>query len=490
MAQGKSSRLSSGVAGLDQILEGGLIGRWAYLVRGTTGTGKTTLGLHFLMQGVAQGEKALFIALGDTEAEVRRQADSLGFDLSGVNFLDLSPPPEYFSRLQSYDIFSPAEEEKGPATQKIIDAVEALKPARVFVDAITQLRYLSTDPQQFRRQVFSFLRYLTDQGATVMLASEYSGAQPDDDLQFASDAVIDLERTSQGRQIEVIKSHASGFQEGRHSLRLTPHGIVVFPRLLPEAHGRPVERERLSFGVPDLDELLGGGITRGTVTIVSGPSGVGKTSLGLQFLKEAAGRGERSVVYTFEEEKDSIVQRSQGINIPIKAMLERGTLSIVEVEALRLDADEFAAQVRRDVEEGGATTVMIDSLSGYQLVLKGEDLVGHLHALCRYLARMGVTTFLVNEVETVTGDFRATEARVSYLADDIIFLRYLEVNGELRKAIGVLKKRLGDFEKTLREMEITRYGIKVGKPLTGLRGILGGTPEWVGEPARDERRAA
>jgi len=266
-------------------------------------------------------------------------------------------------------------------------------------------------------------------------------------------------------------------------MQLSGKGMEVFPKLLPEAYGREFVAETIASGVPELDELLHGGLERGTVTIITGPSGVGKTTLGLLFMKEAAGRGERSVVYTFEEGLETLLARCEAINVPAHAMMERGTLDMVKVEPLQFTPDEFARLVRREVEEQKARIVMLDSIAGYRLSLRGEDLVTHVHALSKYLANMGVTVLLINEVEAITGEFRATEVGISYLADNIIFLRYLEMQGEMRKAIGVLKKRVSDFEKTLREYEITRYGVKVGRPLTGLRGILSGRPEWVSSAA-------
>ncbi|MDH7475353.1 MAG: ATPase domain-containing protein, partial [Anaerolineae bacterium] len=301
------------------------------------------------------------------------------------------------------------------------------------------------------------------------------------DLQFLSDGIIHLEYAPEGRTLCVNRFRGSDFLSGRHAMRLGERGMEVFPRLMPEVYWREFALETISSGVPELDELLHGGLERGTVTIITGPSGVGKTTLGLQFMKKAAGRGERSVVYTFEEGVETLLARCEGINIPVRAMMERGTLSVVKVEPLRYTPDEFAHLVRREVEEEGARIVMLDSIAGYRLSLRGEDLVGHLHALSKYLANMGITTLLINEVEHITGEFRATEVGISYLADNIIFLRFLEMGGELHKAIGVLKKRVSDFEKSLREFQITRYGIKVGRPLTDLRGILSGTPELVGK---------
>jgi len=475
-------RLSTGIPGFDAVLHGGLIPGRAYLVRGQPGTGKTILGLHFLSSGAEAGEKSLYITLGESAEQIRTNAEALGFDLKGIAFLDLSPSSQFFTEIQTYDIFSPAEVEREPTTQQIINQVETLKPQRIFLDAMTQFRYLSPDAFQFRKQVLSFLRFLREQGATVLFTSEGSEEAPDNDLQFMSDGVIHLTFSSEERSVSVSKFRGSDFRSGNHSMRLTQTGMEVFPHLMPEVYRQEFALEVLSSGVPELDELLHGGFERSTITIISGPSGVGKSTLGLQFMKEAAGRGERSVIYAFEERKETLLHRCEGINIPVHAMMKRGTLSVVQIEPLHYTPDEFANLVRYEVEQQKARIVMIDSISGYRLSVRGNELVIHIHALCKYLQNMGVAVLLINEVETITGDFRPTEIGISYIADNLVFLRYLEMQGELRKAIGVLKKRMTDFEKTLREFEITRYGIKVGKPLTNLRGILKGSPEWVDLP--------
>lgn len=474
-------RLSTGVSGLDEVLNGGYVSGRAYLVRGGPGTGKTTLGMHFLTNGAANGEPVLFITLAETVTQLRRTAEGLGFDVAGISFLDLSPTSEFFAQVQTYDIFSPAEVEREPTTQRIVEQVEALKPQRIFIDSMTQFRYLAADAFQFRKQVLSFLRFLVEQGITVLFTSEHSVEAPDDDLQFMSDGVINLDFSHEQRTLCISKFRGSGFQDGHHSLRLTNAGIQLFPRLIPETFGQAFATEAISSGIPEIDELLHGGIERSTITIVSGPSGVGKSTLGLQFMKEAAGRGERSVIYTFEENKETLLRRAEGVNVAVHIMQERGTLSIVPVEPLHYTPDEFAHLVRQEVEQQQARIVMIDSVSGYRLSVRGDDLTTHLHALCKYLQCRGVAVLLINEVESITGDFRVTEVGISYLADSIIFLRYLEIRGELRRTIGVLKKRMSDFEKTLREFQIGRYGIKVGAPLTQLRGVLTGVPELLDE---------
>ncbi len=469
-------RISTGIPGLDEVLGGGLFPHHAYLVRGGPGLGKTTLGLHFLCAGIEVGEKVLFVTLGESEARLRENGERLGMDLRGVNFLDLSPSQGFFTQIESYDIFSPAEVERAPMTRRIVETVRQLHPARVFIDSMTQLRYLATDNFQYRKQVLAFLRFLNEEGATVLFTSEGSAEAPDADLQFLSDGIITLEFRDGLRSLAVSKLRGSDFISGWHTYRITAGGIQVFPRLTLPEHEMTFVSEVISSGVPELDELLHGGLERGTVTLITGPTGSGKTTLGLLFMKEAAGRGERSVIYTFEENVDTLLARSQAINIPVQAMVRNGVLEVIPVEPMRYTPDEFARLVRQEVEERHARIVMLDSVAGYRLSVRGSDLVQQLHVLCRYLNTMGVTTLLINEVEKITGDFQATELGISYLADNIVFLRYLELQGELRKAIGVLKKRLSDFEKTLREYEITRYGVKVGRPLTHLRGLLIGVP--------------
>jgi circadian clock protein KaiC len=475
-------RVSSGIEGLDEVLFGGFMQGRTFLVRGGPGTGKTMLGMHFLTAGAARNERCLFITLGEPEAQLRRNAAALGFELDAVKFLDLSPTPDFFANAQGYDIFSPSEVEMEPTTRRIVAEIEAFKPQRVCLDAMTQFRYLSTEPFQFFKQVLSFLRFLVAQGASVVFTSEASPTAPDEDLQFMADGVIALRATAHGRGLEVMKFRGSSFLSGWHSMRLTDTGMKVFPRLVPELPKGELNGEMLRSGISELDALLHGGVEHSTVTIISGASGVGKTTLCLQFLSEAARLGQRSLAYTFEESVGMIVRRCEAINLPLRSMIERGTLSLQQVEPLRFTPEEFYRRILGEIEASGARIVMIDSVAGFRLALRGEDLVGDLHVLCRQLRNLGMTVLLVDEVESITGEFQATEAGLGFLADNIIFLRYLEVRGGLRKAIGVLKKRLGDFEKTLREIEITPSGLKVGRPLTGLRGILTGTPEWRHEP--------
>lgn len=476
-----NSRLSTGIEGLNRVLNGGYISERNYMVRGPAGSGKTILGFHFLQAGVDAGQTALYINLEEDLDDLEANAAALGFETDAIEFLDLSPTASVFTEDQSYDIFEAAEVEQEPLTQAIVDRVTEVEPDRVVVDPLTQLRYLTSDDYQFRKQVVGFMRFLEQRGATVVFTVQNTRNLPTDDLEFIADGTIRLDSTAYGRMVQVPKFRGSSVRSGDHTYRISDDGVRVFPALEPDTAARDFPFEQLSAGVPEIDTLLDGGIERGTVTVLAGPSGVGKTTLGTQFTNEAADRGERSVVYLFEENARTFLTRAESIGIPVREMIDRGTLDVQVVDALNLSPQEFAEMVRTDVEETDTRIVTVDGIAGYRLALRGETdmLIQRLHALGRYLKNVGVTTILIDETRTVTGEFMPTEENISYLADNIVFLRHLEVQGELRKAIGVLKKRTSDFERTLREFRITADGIEVGDPLTGMRGILRGTPELV-----------
>ena len=491
MAEVEVERLSTGVPGLDEVLFGGLIPGLTYVVTGGPGAGKTTLAMHFAMAAEQAREKALYVTLKDPERQVRRNARALGLNLDGVTFLDLSPAPEMVAREEPYQVFAPADVEKMPLVHAIRAALEADQPRRVIIDSINILRYLSAEPYQFRQLAISLMRLVTRTGATLLAPVEATAEQPESELQFIAEAVIELQQTPIGRKVRVIKFAGSGYLPGEHSLALTGSGMLVFPRLVPSTHRRQYTYTAVPSGIRELDEMLHGGLERGTFTVISGPTGAGKTTFGLQFMKEAARRGDRSVVYSFEENPEAIRTRAEGIAIPIGDMLAHGTLSLVRIEALQYSPDEFVYQVRQEVEQRDARVIMIDGLEGYKLSIRmhGGDVVGHLHALAEYLNNMGVAGILTADVSAITGSFHITEESISYLADDIIFLRWLEMGGALHRVVGVLKKRLTGHERTLREFDITPEGLKLGLPIEGAYGILTGVATPIGagaEPVRVE----
>lgn len=477
--------MSSGIQGLDEVLRGGFVDHRGYLIRGGPGTGKTTLGMHFLAAGIARGESSLFITLGESEANLRANACQIGLNLESVRFLDLSPRSDFFSGAQSYDLFSPAEVDRDPVTRKIVECVLEVKPKRVFLDSTSHLRYLSIDSYQFRKQFVAFTRFLLEQNAIVVFTSEGSSSAPDDDVMYLSDGVINLKLHHQTRTLEVSKFRGSDFMMGPHTLVLTRGGAEVHPRLIPYLFGREFKPDLLKSGIAEIDALLHGGLETGTVSVLTGPPGVGKTSLALQFACEAARDKKRTTYLSFEESTDSLLYRGRSIQMPLDRYLSEGLLKITSVEPLLYSADQISSLVRHEVEVCGTKLLVLDGVAGYRIAVS-EDLGIRLRALFRYLTNMGVSVVAVNDTEAITGDFRATEVGISYMADNLVFLRYLELNGELRKAIGVLKKRLGDFERQLREYAITKEGIRVGAPLVNLRGVLTGVPEWVREVLPNE----
>ncbi|MFC7176129.1 ATPase domain-containing protein [Halosegnis marinus] len=472
-------RVSSGTPGLDRVLNGGFVRGQTTVVNGGPGTGKTVLALQFL----AAGDSGLYIGFEEREEDLRRNAAALGIDLSEVAVLDLSADGDRFFDGEEYTLFPSEEVEGEDLIGEIAAAIDEHAPDRLVVDPLSELRSLLPDDYRFRRNISSLVNEMKRREVTTLCTAQ-SGEGTDRDLQFLGDATVEIERTTDHRWLEVTKFRGSGFAGGRHTYRI--HGGTggqVYPKLAPGEHSRERERTRLGSGTAELDALLGGGIERGSVTVVSGPSGVGKTTIGSLFLEAAAADGVRAQGYLFEELRDDYLYRCDQLGMNVGERYEDGSLRLEEVESLQRSADELAHDVRVAVEEEGVELVMIDGIPGYRLGLRGdesaEELTRELHALCRYLKRMGVTVILIDEVRNVTGDLTATDQQISYLADNIVFLRYMEVDGEIAKAVGVLKKRFGDFEQSLRSLAIDEGGVRVGDRLTGMRGILTGIPERV-----------
>ncbi|MFB6228987.1 MAG: ATPase domain-containing protein [Halobacteriales archaeon] len=468
------------MSGIDEILSGGLQPRSATLVRGPPGSGKTILGLHFLARGVESGDTGLYVNLGEPDDYIRETARGFGLDIEQVEFLNLSPSREEFRSEETYDLFSSAEVEGEPMVEDVRERVRDVDPDRVVVDPATEFRYVTPDEHQFRTQILGLLDFLKDEETTVVLTSQAAASMPDDDLQFLVDAVLNVEEDPDRRTIHVSKLRGSSARRGRHTLRIAGDGMSVWPRLDPGRHEREAEHSVLSSGIQELDALLSGGLTTGTITMFSGPTGAGKTTMGLQFAMAAADQGHRSVLYSFEENTRTLLTRAESVGIPATGMIDRGSLVVEELGSDRLTIDEFTSRVRTEVEEKDTGVVMIDGTTGFEHSLRGlgDDPTDALVRVGQYLRNMGVTGLMTNEVHQITGEFRATDRQISHLADAIVVLRHVEYKGELRKVIGVLKKRTSDVEPRLRELEITGDGLRVGEPLTGLRGILTGTPEW------------
>ncbi len=473
-------RFSTGIEGLDEVLLGGLLAGRVYMVRGQPGAGKTTLGMQFLMAGAAQGESVLFVTLSESEAELRANADSHGWDLTGVSFLDIHPMADGVVGENQYSIFHPADVELVPVTRRIQEELERLKPTRVVFDSLTQVRLLSRDPLRYRRQILALKSDLLTRGITTIFLGERSTQDFDGEIASIVQGVISLtwRKGQEGmtrRFVEVEKYRGSSYREGEHPLRIDHGGVRVFPRLLSVDHGQTFNRMVIPTGVDGFDAMLGGGLDRGTCTLLTGNAGVGKTTLGMAVIAKLVSQGERCVLYTFDEGPAEIVYRSEAIGLNIQQAIDAELLQIKKVNPLLLYPDEFASWVRVEVEQRGTKMIMIDSLNGYNQSMPDEKyLGGHMHQLVGYLGRMGVTTILINEVSELIGRFAATGFGLSYMADTVVVIRFYEYGGEIHKAIGTLKKRMSDHEKSLRRFNITSQGVVVGSKLPNLRGILRG----------------
>lgn len=471
-------QIETGISGLDELLRGGVVSGRMYLISGESGTGKTTLGMHFLVEGLAADETVLFIHGEETSPELHKNAAQFDIDLTDAEFLDLGPDSDFFTEGLSYDLVQPVDIEEERYTQAIHEAIKEIDPDRVVIDPITQLHYTETSEYHFRKRILSFIRFLKEREITVLATATLSDSRGDNaEIRSLSDGVITLSRTGDGRRIEVEKNRGHGQIDGDHGLKITSAGLSVFPKVRPEPTDRAFNPEPISSDIEALDNLAHGGFERGTVTFISGPPGVGKTTLGSLYLTWAAETLGRSTIYLFEERIETFTHRCRSIGVPIDALREEDLLSITVIEPLDVSAEEFAHMVRREVEEEGTETVLIDGMGGYTAAMQGDEteLERELHALTRYLANREVTVFITDTIDQITGLSSATSSHISPIADNILFLSYVELHGALRKVVGVLKKRAGGFEHTLREFDITDGGVRVGDPMTEFSGILRGT---------------
>jgi circadian clock protein KaiC len=479
-------RISSGIAGIDEILLGGFFTSSSYLLVGSAGTGKTVLSMQWLASGRSVGDRGLFITLAEPAHKIRQNVASFGWDLENVDIVDLTVDDDAPTADEGeYRIFPPSDVEHVPIWQGIFSAIEKHRPQRVVIDSLTQLRYLSTDEYQFRKHLLRLVTFLDRCGCTTIMAYEPVELEHEASVALAVDGILRLRmHVSQNRVIglrnlQVEKFRGSDFMSGLHPMRIGPTGITVFPHRIETIDRTPPSTTVLSSQNAELDELLGGGIEAGTTTMLTGPPGVGKSTLSMQFAVSAAHRGTRSVVYAFEESIDSIIRRCRNVGIEIGTLIDDEMLKITPINAMQLYPDEFLALVRADVE-AGFVFVSVDSLRGYMLAMEEFGTpVAHLHNLVTHLNRRGVTTIVINEVEYITGNLRATDLGVSHVADNIVLMRYAEYRSRVIKVIGCLKKRIGDFEPELRELQISSAGIRVSEKLTYLRGILTGVPALV-----------
>jgi circadian clock protein KaiC len=475
------TRAATGIEGLDDVLRGGFTTNRMYLLEGVPGSGKTTLGLQFLIEGARLGQPVLYITLSETEEEVRDVAASHGWSLDGVTIRELLASEDSLQPDQQYTMFHPAEVELGETTKTILSDVEQTKPARLVFDSLSELRLLAGNPLRYRRQVLALKRFFAGRQCTVLLLDDLTSQQHDLQVHSIAHGVLRLEQLNpedgaERRRVQVVKFRGVHFRGGYHDMIIRRGGLQVFPRLIASEHRSPQVFEKLPSGIDELDLLLGGGIEHGSSTLIVGAAGSGKSTLSCQFVLSAAVRGKKAALFIFDESIRTLLSRCAGLGIDLQPHLEAGSIQIQQVDPAELSPGQLAHAIRHAVEQDGAAVILIDSLNGYLNAMPEERfLVIQLHELLLYLGQAGVATLLVGAHSGLMGPMN-TPVDASYLADAVILLRYFEARGEVRQAISVIKKRGGVHERTIRELRMRDGGIGLGPPLRELRGVLTGVP--------------
>jgi circadian clock protein KaiC len=474
-----------GIEGLDNVLGGGLVRNRLYLIEGVPGSGKTTVALQFLLDGLALGETVLYVTLSETAEELKDTADSHGWTLDGIQIRELVPSEASLQPDEHYTLFHPSEIELGDTTKSILGDVDRLKPTRVVIDSLSELRLLAGGSLRFRRQILGLKRYFSGRSSTVLLLDDLTSGDHDLQVQSIAHGVLLLEQMNPDygadrRRLRVVKYRGRKYRGGYHDYVICQGGLRVFPRLVAADHRRDLQSPRLPSGNVQLDHLLGGGIELGTSTLIAGSPGTGKSSLAAQFAASTAAGGGSVALFLFDESVNTLLSRCAGLGIDLRPHIESGRVTVQAIDPAELSPGEFAHCIRHAVEDNGASLVVIDSLNGYLNAMPAEKyLVVQLHELLAYLGQLGVATLLIGAHQGMIGPMNST-VDISYLADAVILLRYFEARGEVHQAISVVKKRGGAHERTIREIRLSRGGIEIGQPLREFRGILTGVPEYNG----------
>lgn len=484
---GTPQRVSTGVAGLDDVLNGGLVANRIYLIQGVPGSGKTTLGLHFLLDGLRRGERVLYITLSETAPELRAVAASHHWSLDGVHIHELISE-DGLGADAGQSILHPSEVELGETVDEVRRQVVSIAPRRVVFDSLSELRLLAQDALKYRRQVLALKQFFTTQGCTVWLLDDKSSQPGDLQLHSITHGVIDLDQTAQEygveqRRLRVVKMRGIKFVGGYHDFRLDTGGITVYPRLIAAAHFRQFDASVQSTGVAELDALLGGGLVPGTNTLLVGPSGAGKTTTAVRCALSALQRGARVKYLLFDETLGTLLSRCRRLGMGLDEYLKNGQLFVQQIDPAEMSPGQFATLVREAVEVSGVSMVVIDSLNAYIQAMPGQRyLLLQMHELLSYLNQQGVITLMVLGQHGLIGNV-ASEIDLSYLSDSLLLYRFFESAGQVLSAIAVLKSRTSVHERTIREFRVDNSGLRVGQPLADFEGVLAGLPSYRGTQA-------
>lgn len=481
----RQDRAATGIQGLDELLMGGLPRRKLYLVEGTPGVGKTTLAMQFAMRGAADGERVLYVLMSENEAESIEIANSHGWSLEGVEMMFQSHSA-YLKQEAQQTMLHPAEVELPEATRPIVERIDEFNPQRLVLDSLSEFRLLANDERFFRRQLLALKEYLAERGCTTLMLDARARTSSDVHVHSIASGIIELEQLSpkfgaNRRRLQVRKVRGMQYLGGYHDYVIRKGGIEVYPRLVAAEHRNDYAEGVLRSGNPQLDNLIGGGLDKGTSTVLLGPAGVGKSNISLQYAVAAARRGEKSAIYAFDERTQTILRRAKGIGLGLEQFLESGLIKLLQVDPAEMTSGEFSQAVREDCR-AGRKLIVIDSLTGYfQSMPEEHFLLLHLHELLSYLNQQGAVTMMIVAQHGIVGSNMQPPLDVSYIADNVFALRYFEHAGTIRKAICVFKRRSGTHQRTVHEMQITPDGIWIGEPLADFHGVLTGVPTVTGD---------
>ncbi|MGZ3656429.1 MAG: ATPase domain-containing protein [Bdellovibrionota bacterium] len=495
MTNKQLNRCSTGTPGLDEVLRGGLPRERMYLLRGEPGTGKTTLALKFLLEGVKQGEKCLYITFSETRDELEATAESHGWSLHGLELFELTALEHKLRPDAQSTIFHPSEIELAETTQVITSEVERIRPSRIVFDSASEMRLMAETSLRYRRQLLALKQYFSGRKCTVLFLDDLTASGEGFQIESIVHGVIELVKNQSAygmdqRQLRVEKLRGVAFFEGGHDCMIRTGGMAVFPRLMASHEQKKFEKESIASDVDGLDELLGGGIDRGTSTLLLGPAGSGKSTITLQFAHAAARRGDKVAIFSFEESANSIISRTAAFNLDFESLVERGTVAVRKISPAEVSPGEFADDVRSLVDKENVKLVVIDSLTGYLHAMPEQKyLILQMHELLAHLNQRGVATIAVLTQSGMMGQMHS-QVDLTYLADTVLITRFFEYRGSVKNAVSVVKKRTGAHEKTIREFVIDSHGLHVGQALDEFQGVLTGVPRYVGKSAAMLKRGA